>query len=288
MEGQYLYTLDAIKDNHDFYSSWIKKVFCRIEGGNGVHCSNHCHRDIEIWYTFSSSGTVEINGHVIEARVGDIFVINSGDVHAEKIMLDDQHNMLIVLIRKEFLLSEIPNFDDTIFSVSQEDAQVLLRPILEDMRAALLLKQSDAFYELKEKGYVYQILYTLMSKFSVNRYASPAANVATAHPWLLPVVEYTRKNFTTLTSESELCKRFAVSKEHFSRTFKQRMGITYNDFVTSIRLSCAFKQLMQSDNKISDIADQVGFADVRTFIKVFKKHYGMTPLQYRKAAAKRD
>ena len=44
---------------------------------------------------------------------------------------------------------------------------------------------------------------------------------------------------------------------------------------------------MLSQDKISDIAEQVGFADVRTFINTFKKRYGMTPLQYKKSAAKR-
>ena len=287
MENRILYTLDAVKDNHDFYSSWINKVFCRIEGGTGIHCRNHWHRSIEIWYPFSSEGEVEINGHIIEAHVGDVFVINSGDVHAERIHLDADHNMFIVLIREEILLQEIPNYDDISFSVGREDANTLLRPILERMRLAFEAKESDPYYALKEKAFIYEILHTLMSRFAVNRNLYPTPSVATAHPWLMSVMEYTRQNFMTIRSEAEVCKRFSVSKEHFSRTFKQRMGVTYSDFLTSIRLSCALKQLMLSQDKISDIAEQVGFADVRTFINTFKKRYGMTPLQYKKSAAKR-
>lgn len=281
MEENYLYSLNSIRDNHDFYASWINHVFCRIEGPSSIQCSSHCHRSLEIWYPFSSKGIVEINGHVIEANEGDVFVINSGDVHAERLELDEEHQVFIVLLREEFLLQEINHYDDVYFTVDQADAQRYVRPILEEMRLAFLEKENP-YYELREKALVSQLLYVLMSRFSSARALSVTKNVVTAHPWLLPVVEYTRKNYMDIKSEAEVCEKFAVSRQHFSRTFRQRLGITYNEFLTSIRLSCALKRLMLSDDKILDISEQVGFSDVRTFINAFKKRYGMTPLQYKK------
>lgn len=112
MEGQQLYALDAVRDDQNFYSAWINKVFCRIEGADGIRCTSHSHRSIEIWYTFSSEGIVEINGQAIEAKPGDVFVINSGDVHAERVCLDETHQMFIVLIREEMLLAYIEKSRD--------------------------------------------------------------------------------------------------------------------------------------------------------------------------------
>ena len=243
MEGQQLYALDAVRDDQNFYSAWINKVFCRIEGADGIRCTSHSHRSIEIWYTFSSEGIVEINGQAIEAKPGDVFVINSGDVHAERVCLDETHQMFIVLIREEMLLAYIE-------------------------------KSRDPYYELREKACVCHLLYVLMSRFATNRNLYIARTVATSHPWLVPVIEFTRRNFVEIRSEAEVCEKFAVSKQHFSRTFKRRLGITFNEFLTSIRLSCALKQLMTTDDRISDISEQTGFADVRTFISSFKKRYG--------------
>ncbi|MGN0986527.1 MAG: AraC family transcriptional regulator [Otoolea sp.] len=286
MEKKYLYELSSVKTDQHFYSSWVSKVFCRIEGASGIHCSNHCHGGIEIWYPFSSSGLVEINGQVLEARKGDIFVINSEEIHAEQIDLDEAHQMFIVLIREEFLLQEVADYGNLYFKMNQEDAQKYLRPAVEELYQAFLKKDTDIHYELREKALIWQILYILMSRFSTDRKQSVSRNVAMSHPWLIPVMDYTRLNFMTIQSEAEVCQKFAISKEHFSRTFKQRMGITYNEFLTSIRLSCAIQQLVLTDSKVSDISEQVGFADVRTFIKAFKKRYGITPLQYKKKCMK--
>ena len=154
------------------------------------------------------------------------------------------------------------------------------------MYQAFLKKDTDIHYELREKALIWQILYILMSRFLTDRKQSVSRNVAMSHPWLIPVMDYTRLNFMMIQSEAEVCQKFAISKEHFSRTFKQRMGITYNEFLTSIRLSCAIQQLVLTDSKVSDISEQVGFADVRTFIKAFKKRYGITPLQYKKKCMK--
>lgn len=89
MEENYLYSLNAIRDNHDFYASWINHVFCRIEGPSSIQCSSHCHRSLEIWYPFSSKGIVEINGHVIEANEGDgygsFLAAACCGIHAEKL-----------------------------------------------------------------------------------------------------------------------------------------------------------------------------------------------------------
>lgn len=45
----------------------------------------------------------------------------------------------------------------------------------------------------------------------------------------------------------------------------------------------AVEKLLHTDRKIADIATSVGYSDYCYFSKVFKKSYGVTPLQYKKA-----
>lgn len=65
-----------------------------------------------------------------------------------------------------------------------------------------------------------------------------------------------------------------------SKAFKQIMGINFIDYVTSVRIERAKRLLRESDMKIADIAEAVGYRH-DYFNRVFKRREGVTPGQYR-------
>lgn len=78
---------------------------------------------------------------------------------------------------------------------------------------------------------------------------------------------------------AELC---LMSKYHFIRSFKSLTGLTPYVYLTNVRITAA-KDLLKSTNiKISNIANSVGIPDQLYFSKLFKKHTGLTPSEYRK------
>ncbi|MGN7454531.1 helix-turn-helix domain-containing protein [Paenibacillus pasadenensis] len=78
-----------------------------------------------------------------------------------------------------------------------------------------------------------------------------------------------------------LASRFFLSREHVSRRFKQETGQTLSEHVESLRMDKARKLLSSSELRVSDVAAQVGYTDEKYFSKVFKKHSGCSPGQYR-------
>ncbi|MDF2925090.1 MAG: hypothetical protein K0R57_4004 [Paenibacillaceae bacterium] len=68
---------------------------------------------------------------------------------------------------------------------------------------------------------------------------------------------------------------------YFSRLFKQETGVTFSDYLISCRMEKAAELLKNSHLKIYSIAQSVGYKDIRHFYKVFKKHTGHTPTEYR-------
>lgn len=80
----------------------------------------------------------------------------------------------------------------------------------------------------------------------------------------------------------DLASRCLMSKYHFIRSFKALTGLTPYAYLTNVRISAA-KDLLKSTNiKIGSIADSVGIPDQLYFSKLFKKHTGLTPSEYRK------
>lgn len=82
----------------------------------------------------------------------------------------------------------------------------------------------------------------------------------------------------TLDSIADLVHVHPVT---LSRMFKQRTGINFVRYLTRKRLEHARQQLLNSNKKINEISEEVGYTDYAYFRSLFKKEYGMSPSQYR-------
>jgi len=81
----------------------------------------------------------------------------------------------------------------------------------------------------------------------------------------------------------QLSEEFGLSANYLSRLFREAFGVKFVEYVTSIRMEKAERLLLESEDAIQDIGRAVGYEQSLTFIRVFKKHSGMTPGQFRKS-----
>jgi two-component system response regulator YesN len=68
---------------------------------------------------------------------------------------------------------------------------------------------------------------------------------------------------------------------YFSQLFKQKMGIGYKDYVIQLRMERAKELLCDPGLRITDVAELVGYPDIRYFTQVFRKRYHVTPTEFR-------
>ena len=69
---------------------------------------------------------------------------------------------------------------------------------------------------------------------------------------------------------------------------KKYTGNTFKTHLNQVRVSKAFRDLLETDYSVLEIAMRNGFSDTRSLINVFRDTYGMTPSQYRKKNARRE
>ena len=84
----------------------------------------------------------------------------------------------------------------------------------------------------------------------------------------------------------EMAKLCHLSQSYFSKLFAKEMGETFTAYVTKLKLRHAKQMLQETDATISKIAEELSFSDDGYFIRVFKKHEGITPSVYRRHSPK--
>jgi AraC-like DNA-binding protein len=80
---------------------------------------------------------------------------------------------------------------------------------------------------------------------------------------------------------ADLAREAAMSRYHFLRTFRQVVGMTPHQFVLHTRLHRAAVRLRRSDEAVSAIAYDLGFNDLSTFNRRFRRVTGLSPTAYR-------
>lgn len=73
-----------------------------------------------------------------------------------------------------------------------------------------------------------------------------------------------------------------MSVDHAAKLFKQIAGMPPSEFVQSVRHREARKWLRESDLSIEQIGDLVGYSDIHYFSRIFRRHEGISPREYRK------
>ena len=94
---------------------------------------------------------------------------------------------------------------------------------------------------------------------------------------------YAKRNFNDTSMSVEMVADHAgFSMDYFNRIFLAHTGFTVMAYVNYMRVKKAVALLRNTDKTVLEIALEVGYDSHEGFIKAFKKHYGVTPSDYRK------
>jgi AraC family transcriptional regulator len=122
----------------------------------------------------------------------------------------------------------------------------------------------------------------LVQNYAVSKPSLEFKAKGLAQSQLERVIDYMKANLTQDLSILDLARLTSTSESHFSRSFKQSVGIAPYQYLMQQRVERAKQLLKQQAISISEIALDCGFANQTHLTKVFRQITGMTPKAYQK------
>lgn len=102
------------------------------------------------------------------------------------------------------------------------------------------------------------------------------------HPTVEGMMAFIRAHYgRSDMSLNLLAEEFGLSVSHLSRLFKEQVGTNFMEYLLRVRMEAAAELLKESDRKVGEVAEAVGYHNTYSFIRIFKKHTGMTPGEFR-------
>lgn len=97
---------------------------------------------------------------------------------------------------------------------------------------------------------------------------------------ILPSIEFIRENIREQINLKDLSDKACMSTTSFYRYFKRELGMSPIEFILNEKIKYAKKLLNNPNIQINEVSYATGFEDCNYFIRLFKKHEGVTPKQY--------
>ena len=256
----------------------------------------HIHNEFEIFIVLKGSGIAKIKNKSYSLKAGDIFLINSGEVHSY--MRDPLYSLdvedtgdvplfLFVQISNHCLREYFPQIRTTVFNSCN------LRDYLSDAEANSminLLVQSAKLYFLEEPLYQLNVLSNI-AKVMVSCYKEvPHEIISEAQKTNLKqknlrverIISYIDANFETQIRLQDLAEQENLSPTHFSHLFTSLFGVTFQNYVNIKRMEQCIRLMPNKEKTLLEISYESGFSDPKYMNRMFIKHFGYTPKEYRK------
>ena len=224
-------------------------------------------------------------GCVYHPKYGDIIFIPPCKFHMSMINCESTHYKRHVFYLYPSAFDAIGHSTLTSFLNRIKDGDILAFTSLESreklMNLLVCLKKifSEAHSPLEDAlglSYIIHIFYFLNQKDCQSK-----NDTLFVPEGILKLQKYIDSNFSKISSVSQIAEHFFYSREYVSRLFKKYFGTTISDYIMKRRIAES-QLLIKQGLPLIEVAYQVGFGSIPTFIRAFRAVANMTPSAYRK------
>ncbi len=259
-----------MNDNKDFG--------CSLEFFNNYGLTHEASRT-ELIYLLEGNARITVSDNSYRMKKDDLILVNYGQNYSWQ---QEKDTFICVIGISNKTIREEGGALNVSFRCNSAAAQDADYKEIKKIISDLIVEYTEDYYKLtfRKKAIFFSLLDVLF-----NRYISEGSiisDVLSTDEQFIKIVEYINENYNKHLLLSNVAGEIFMSDSAFSRYFKKHAGVNYSEYLTNVRLHKAAMQLLQTENTLTQIALDNGFADLAMFSKSFKKYYMVSPSEYKR------
>lgn len=251
----------------------------------------------ELIYVVSGTGIQIINNNQFQYRSGNLFLVTPQDIHSFEILTptkffflrfneyyiktNSQKGMQETVQRMEYILQNASHRPGCVLKNTVD------KPLIASLIQSIINEQTNQ--QIYHQKITEQIVNAIITIVARNIALKLPKNIKEATgEVVLEILHYIQENIYNpkQLKANIISEHFNISLNYLGKYFKKQTGETLQEYISNYKLRLIEARLLNSDMRINEIADELHFSDESHLNKVFRKHKGMNPSEFRKKYSK--
>ena len=265
------------------WSQQPRMLFFRIRNFENTW-SEHTHAAIhnELLYVLEDEFTQEFSdGRRFQAVAGDFLMVRRGELHRD--VFDTARGLRVLIFQFQWDAAE--EFFALVNNRTLRDLDFATRTEA-IRRINFLYDKFDSgefdLFSMNVQLHGLLLLFYLSAERSQNRSTETPEPKLSRSDLMRRIKFHLTQNYASPVSLEQLAARFEISAANLSRLFRHEFGVGFSRYLTELRLESAVALLNSTALPISEVAMRCGFSTSGYFIRIFRRHFGVTPKDYRR------
>ena len=263
------------------------KIF-HIRDKKDIKFEYHHHDFSKIVILIDGDLTYYIEGKAYILKPWDILFVNKNEIHMPVVNPNKYYERIVIWLNPDFMAKYAQGNNNLLkcFEVAIKNNYNLLRLNMKSIEIIKNLIQdiqncnnSNEFGSEILKESLFVQLMVLMNRLFLNSDKNRDIEDIQYDKTIEGVLNYINSNLENDLSIDTIASEFFISKYYLMRKFKNQIGSSIHNYVVQKRLILA-RSLISDGLSMSSVCSRCGFNDYSSFVRAFKKVYGVSPSNY--------